>query len=238
MEYGFTAEQVKKIAPNYRGDFKKFDPSRDKSKLGKQTLKDITGKPPPTPQAKPVQKLDELPPPRNLEAAKKPTPQRNHDMLAEAIYAPRVQIAETKPRENFDANFSMLPRISGQVYQELAKDANQLHRVFTKEELNYYATGLLWFRLLDIKRKSNRQILTAAEKDIIRTTEDDVYTVPAPIYAYLQSIGNVKDAMGKLTYLNIPPLPTAEAQGQGGYHATEITTATHTLYSRKYLAWE
>ena len=123
-----------------------------------------------------------------------------------------------------------LPHISNQVYQELSKDANQLDRSFTKEELNYYTTGLLWLRLLDIKKKSNRQNLTAAEKDIIRTTEDDVYVIPAPIYAYLHSIGNVKDAMGKLTYLNVPDLPIAAAQGLGGYHNVTIDVGTHTLY--------
>ena len=140
----------------------------------------------------------------------------------------------TKPRENVDANFCMLPHISNQVYQELSKDANQLDRSFTKEELNYYTTGLLWLRLLDIKKKSNRQNLTAAEKDIIRTTEDDVYVIPAPIYAYLHSIGNVKDAMGKPKYLNIPDLPVAAAQGLGGYHNVTIDAGTHT---RKYLVW-
>ena len=36
--------------------------------------------------------------------------------------------------------------------------------------------------------------------------------------------------MGKLTYLNIPDLPVAVTQGQGGYHSANIDTNTHNLY--------
>lgn len=230
MEHAFTAEEVKKISPHYRGDLKNFDPTKVKSKAGKRTIREITGKAPPPAQTKKSQLPAELPPPRKLEAANTPTPQRNHDILSEAIYAPKVTIAELQPLEMFEANFSMLPNISNVIYRELEKDASQLDRAFTKEELNYYTTALLWLRLLDIKKKNGRQNLTQAEKDLLRTTENDTYTVPAPVYAYLQSVGNVKDTMGKTTYLKVPDLPTAVAEGLGGYHSVEVTTTTHNLY--------
>lgn len=98
MDHGFTADQVKRIAPNYKGDPKKFDPTKVKSKIGKRAMRDITGKPPPTPPAKPSKLPEVLPPPRKLEAAKAPTPQRNHDILSEAIYAPNIEVTKKTSR--------------------------------------------------------------------------------------------------------------------------------------------
>lgn len=50
------------------------------------------------------------------------------------------------------------------------------------------------------------------------------------MFLYLNEIGTFCDKMGKETRLSIPPLPTAVAQGFGGYHAAEITADTHNLF--------
>jgi hypothetical protein len=99
-----------------------------------------------------------------------------------------------------------------------------------KEELSYYATGMLWLKLLEVKAKQTNVALTSEEKAIRKAASQETFNVPHPIYLYLQEIGTYTDKMGKETELNVPDLPIHRAGGFGGYHAPEITADTHNLF--------
>lgn len=134
------------------------------------------------------------------------------------------------PLQQYHANFGKIVDITLMTYQNMIPDVNQLDRKFTKEELVYYATAMLWLRLIDIKSKQRMEALTSVEKELLKRTKDIAWNIPQPIYMYLGQIGNVIDKMGKETILTIPPLPTTVVQGLGGYHAAEINLQNHNLF--------
>jgi hypothetical protein len=94
----------------------------------------------------------------------------------------------------------------------------------------YYATSLLWFKLLDVKAKEGNVALTSEEKAIRKTVTDEQLNVPQPVYAMLSEVGNYTDKMGKETKHQVPALPTTVVQGFGGYHANAIDLNTHNLF--------
>ena len=94
----------------------------------------------------------------------------------------------------------------------------------------YYATSLLWLKLIDVKAKQNREALTSEEKSLRKATGEMEFNVLQPTTTYLNQIGQFSDKMGKTTDLNIPPLTVARPQAMGGYHAPEINEETHNLF--------
>jgi hypothetical protein len=211
----YSVEELRKVAPFYRGKPENFDPK----KIGKKT--------PPKPRLGP--KSPNATPPSRLGLSQTPTPQRNEPIISEAILGVDITVHEIEPRQNFEANYSKLPDITVEVYNSIAVDENQLDRKMAKEELCCYTTGLLWMRLLEVKAKQPNVALTSEEKAIRKSAANEIFNVPQPIYAYLQEIGTFTDKMGKETELNIPDLPIQRAGGLGGYHAPEINAETHTL---------
>lgn len=88
------------------------------------------------------------------------------------------------PQQNFSATYARLPLLDAETYDSIQPDEGRLGRVLSREELNYYSTGLLWLRMLDIKAKQGRQSLTSGEKDIRYATMGMEYTanlcIPIP----------------------------------------------------------
>lgn len=212
----YSKEEIAKIAPGYRGKPENFDPSK-KGKRG-----------PPKPITRLGPKTDKVTPPTHLQT--KSTPQRNDPIISEAIFGVDVSVTEILPRQYFHANYVKLPAIAAEVYDAYRTDEKQLERVIVREEIAYYATAMLWLKLLDIKAKQGNEALTSAEKDIRKATYDEEFNIPQPIYAYLKEIGAYTDQMGKETELAIPPLLIAVAQNFGGYQANAISADTHTLF--------
>lgn len=70
----------------------------------------------------------------------------------------------------------------------------------------YYATSLLWFKLLDVKAKEGNVALTSEEKAIRKAVTDEQLNVPQPVYAMLSEVGNYTDKMGKETKHQVPAL--------------------------------
>lgn len=52
-----------------------------------------------------------------------------------------------------------------------------------KEEMAYYATPLLWMKLIDAKAKEGKVALTGEEKAIRKAVNDEQLNVPQPLYA-------------------------------------------------------
>jgi len=96
--------------------------------------------------------------------------------------------------------------------------------------MSYYATSLLWLKLIDVKAKQGWEALTSEERSRCKATEEMELNVPQPVATYLHQIGQFSDKMGKTTDVGIPSLPTARAQGMGGYHAPSIDENTHNLF--------
>lgn len=109
-------------------------------------------------------------------------------------------------------------------------DQKQIERTIVREEVAYYAVGLLHLKMIEVKAKQGDTALTSNEKDLRKITAEDTYNVPQPISNYLSEIGTYRDKMGKDTLLELPPLPVAVAGNFGGYHANMINADTHNLF--------
>jgi hypothetical protein len=220
----YTADEIKKIAPRYRGKVENFDPER----VGKKIL--VPPKPEKSGRKKSGPATDVMVRGSHVGVEQKPTPQRNEPIISEAIFGVDVHVTAIDPRQNFATNLGKLPLLAAEVYNSYQPDEKQLDRQLIKEELVYYSTGLMWLKLIDVKAKQGRQALTSAEKDIRKATQEIEFNVPQPIHAYLSQIGNVTDKMGEETELEVPALPVAVAQGFGGYHANVLNQETHNLF--------
>lgn len=214
----FTAEDVKRLAPGYRGRLENFDPA----KAGKKNPKPNTR--PKGPRAPEPAK------PTHADAPQKITQQRKDPIILDSIFGVDVDVIEIAPRENVCANYSRLPDLAAEIYDSYQPDIPQLDRKLVREEVAYYATAMLWLKLLEVKTKQGEQRLSSAEKEMRKAVADEEFNVPQPLYTYLSQIGSYTDQMGKVTNLDIPPLPTTVAQGYGGYHATEVNVDTHTIF--------
>lgn len=213
----YTKEEIKKIAPNYRGKPANFKPNFRKDK-------EVSGNPPKRngPQS-PV-----LPPPGHLQTTE--GVQRNEPIIAESIFGVDVSVTEIQPRQNFSCNYAKLIDLATETFDAYRADEKQLDRKVERVEMSYYATALLHLRLIEVKSKQGEQALTSAEKDLRKATATDVFNVPQPLFAYYQQIGTYTDKMGKETRLATPDLPVTVVQNMGGYHAAAINAETHNLF--------
>lgn len=230
MEKQYTPEEIAKLAPHYKGKPENFDAT----KIGKARKKGGTDNSkktnPESTQQKPKTKMESRPVAQFQEANKTPTPQKNHSLLSEAIFGPEVTVVPIEPKQEFAASYSAIPELAKEVFLEYAKDVPAMDRVMIKEEFSYYATALLWLRLIDIKQKYGLKSLSSEEKVLHRDTKDDTFNVPQPLHTYLASIGSVVDKMGKMTYLQVPDLPVATVGAFGGYHSANISVETHNAF--------
>lgn len=220
----YTTDEIKKIAPGYRGKPQNFDPT----KVGKKTEKPAPKPKTLTKQSRPGPTGPELPPPTNPQRA--PTAQRNESIISEAIFGVDVAVTEIAPRQEFSASYNRLIDVSLETYQNLRADEKQIDRILMKEEMAYYATSLLWMRLLDVKAKEGSVNLTSEEKAIRKAVTDEHFNVPQPMFAMLSEVGNFTDKMGKETRHQLPNLPITVVQGMGGYHSNAINVDTHNLF--------
>jgi hypothetical protein len=214
----YTQEEIKKLAPGYKGRPENFDPT----KVGKKNIP----KPSPRQGRGPTSAI--LPPATHLQT--KSTPQRNESLITEAIFGVDVSVVEIAPIQSFAANYSRVVDIAAEVYDGYRVDEKQLDRVVAREEVAYYATAMMHLKLLEVKAKQGEVSLTSKEKDIRKAVSDKVWNIPQPLCAYLQEIGTYSDKMGRETRLEVPPLPVAVSQGFGGYHAPEINVDTHNMF--------
>lgn len=151
---------------------------------------------------------DTLPPPTMIEAAKKPTPQKNHCIWEDAIFTPDANWRELVVMEEMSPSFARLPDIVEATIAQMAPDCPTLNKNLNKEMLMYYSTALLWARLLSVKDKNQRSTLTHTEQDYLRSLSTEL-NVPQTIYLFLQAVGNCKDRTGKILADHSLPVPVA-----------------------------
>lgn len=213
----YTAEEIKKIAPGYRGKPEKFDIT----KVGQK-------RPPPPARKGPASK--EVAPPTAIDKLKTPTMQKNSPLWADSIFGVDVSVREFHVDQEITPSFGRLPDIVEEVYASIGGDDKNLNKQMTKGMLSYYCTAILWARLLDIKAKRGNTNLTFEEQEYCKAVFTHEYNVPQPVYLFLKGIGEVKDATGKTVHLFNHTLPTSVAQGFGGYHSAIINADSHALY--------
>jgi hypothetical protein len=97
----YTAEDIKKIAPRYKGKPENFYPNL----LGKKRS--------PMPKAKRLgPSSDQVPKADFVAAPQKATPQTNESIISELIFGVDITVVPIDPRQNFTANYSTLPLIA------------------------------------------------------------------------------------------------------------------------------
>jgi len=211
-----SMDEIKKLAPNYKGKPENFKKGENPKKKSTQ------------PRAGPSTNL--VTPPTHMEQNRNPAPQRNESMITDAIFGPEMAGMEIAPLQTFSLNLAKLRSLAEETFDQISTDEKQFDRKLIKEEFNYYVTCLLWVRLIDIKAKEGRTALTSAEKEFRKMTEEFAFNVPSPIYIYLASIGALTDKGGKRTAVADHTLPTTVVQNQGGYHAAIIDAQNHSLF--------
>lgn len=130
-------EDIKRIAPIYKGKIEKFDPARVKSK--KERAQTKPSELPamqqqdnvPT-QTKPTPRLLTLPKPALENENKTPTSQCNESIMSEAIFGPNVTVVPIVLRQQFEEQLAALPQLALEYVTQLIK-----------EELSYYYTAML-----------------------------------------------------------------------------------------------
>ncbi|KAL4710113.1 hypothetical protein ACJJTC_016515 [Scirpophaga incertulas] len=213
----YTKEEIKKIAPGYRGKPEKFDPNKKgKRQAPKQQVRGPATK--------------EVTPPTALDKAANPTPQKNTPLWADSIFGIDVAVRELETNQEITPSFARMTDIVEEVYSSIGGDDQNLNKQVTKGMLSYYSTALLWGRLLNIKAKRGNANLSFHEQEFCKAVHQHEYNVPQPLYLFLRGIGSVKDTTGKTMYLADHRLPTTVVQGMGGYHSNAVNAATHTLY--------
>lgn len=100
-------------------------------------------------------------------------------------------------RQWFCSNLSKFTDLAGETFNKYEADTEELSRVMVKQEFNYYATGLMWMRIIDLKSKQGMMSLTSAEKDIRNETIDKEWNVPQTLHAYLTQMGHTTDKLEK-----------------------------------------
>lgn len=215
----YTAEEIKLIAPRYKGKPENFKPGFKKEK------KDVK-----VPKVPKEERNITIPPPTHANTGSKPTEQRNESIISEAIFGVDITVTEIAPKQSFSTNFSKIQDLTLDIFDAYRADEPMLDRKLCKEELLYYSTGLVVMKLIEVKAKQEDSVLTSEEKSIRKAVTAESFNVPQPLFAALSQIGTYTDKMGKETLLEIPNLPTHVVQNFGGYHAKSINEDTHNLF--------
>lgn len=210
----YTKEEIKKIAPSYRGKPANFNPNHQ------------GGKKPPTKPHGPA--TPNIPAPTSL--GTKPTAQKNTPIWADSIFGIDVSVRELNVNQEITPSFARLPEIVDEVYASIGGDDTSLNKQLSKGMLSYYSTAMLWARLLDIKAKRGDTALAYEEQEFLKSIMGHEYNIPQPIYLFLKGVGEVKDATGKTLHLANHALPRTVVNGFGGYHSQTIDAESHNLY--------
>jgi hypothetical protein len=181
------------------------------------------------PESRPKPRMAKtLPKPQNLAGMANPTP-LDDPMYKESIFGTDISVRENDMRTTVQpAVFGLIPTTEA-VWQEIVASNSNTHKEMIVEGLRYYATGLLWLRIIQLK-KSNKQPLTEAETMISGLCDTTVFAVPSPLQIYLQSLGTVRcTGTGQTLIPEFPPLPDEVIAEFSGYFG-EMGEDTHNLY--------
>lgn len=170
-----------------------------------------------------------LPPPSNTHIMKNPTPLKDDPIFREAVFAPEITIRENNMRTVFTPSCVGLIPIVNDMWMEFRIDDNQIDRNITVEGIRYYATGLFWCRIAQLKR-STQQEVTEHEEQLLNMCKTTEFNVPQPLAIYLKALGEIRtNTTGQTLIPDFPPLPIEEVNNHHGYYGP-INAQNHNLY--------
>lgn len=152
-----------------------------------------------------------------------------------AVFRESIAVRETRLRQTFTPSAPALVEISRNTFAELLTDDAQLGKALLPEFLDYYATAMLWLRIVHLKQK-NYQPLTEEEQDVLTLVQTTNFCLPDPIFLQIRQIGNLITKTGQHLYPEFPDMPVALINGQPGYFgpiqlpAPEADPTIHNLY--------
>lgn len=150
------------------------------------------------------------------------------------LFITNMEIREDNPYTKFTASYACLPTIVNDMYQQYTADNKTIGRNLLPEYLQYYATAMLWLRIIELKR-STLQPLNQTELNVLAQTDGRAFTMPAPIAHLLKFIGHIETMTQRHLTPSFPPLPTKVINQVGGFYpsiteAAPIDVDNHNLY--------
>ncbi|CAG9822183.1 unnamed protein product [Phaedon cochleariae] len=134
-----------------------------------------------------------------------------------SVFSAEVTVRETQSRRTFTLSALALIEIARQTFSEMLTDDPQLSKAMLPEYFDYYATALLWLRIINLKQK-NSQPLTEEEQDLLVATQTTSFCVPEPLVLQYKQLGNIITMTKQHLYPEFPPPLPVEAITNGGYY--------------------
>lgn len=134
-----------------------------------------------------------------------------------SVFGANIAVKETRLRTTFTPSAPAVIEISRQTYAEMITDDPQVSKALLPEYLDYYATAMLWLRIVHLKQR-NSQVLTQQEQDLLTLTQTTNFCVPEPLTLQLQQLGNIQTITKQHLYPEFPPLPIHVLAGIPGYY--------------------
>lgn len=201
----------------YKGKPENFKPDFKHPNAGKK------------PAGKPGPKSGTLPPPSNTAGKNNPTPTRDEAIYKEAVFGPEIVVRENNMRTTVQPNFIGLIPLVNDMWLEMRVDETQIDKQMTIEGIRYYATVLLWIRMISLKR-ANNILLTDNEQQLLDMVESTTFNIPEPVYLYLKAVGTIQTtSTGQTLIPTFPELPHQILHEHGGYYGA-INEENHNLY--------
>lgn len=158
-----------------------------------------------------------------------PTPLREDPIFREAVFAPEITIRENNMRTTFTPSCVGLVPIVNDMWMEYRVDDNQIDKNITVEGIRYYATGLLWCRMAQLKQ-SNQIELSEQEQQLLDTCKTTDFNVPLPISTYLKALGEIQTSTtGQTLIPDFPQMPIEEVNNFSGYYGP-INEQNHNIF--------
>lgn len=120
-----SVEEMRRVVLGYRGKSENLNLNKVK-KQGSKPKDEKRGP-----------KLNEIPKPKLIQANITTTPQRNDSIITKAIFGQDVSVTPIDPRQNFSANYSQLPLLAREVYDQYYADNPMIDRQLIQVEMVY-----------------------------------------------------------------------------------------------------
>lgn len=219
------------VKGNYKGKPENFDPNfRAKKRAEKKggVKKDDKAGPPAHPKPGPPQ-MKAPPKARHAENAKPATAPKNDPLYKEAIFGIEADMREVALNSPFHVTLTNFPQICNQAYALMKAADKDFSKIMSKEMFAYYATALLWIKILN-HRFANQGDITESEQRLYTLTAEKVYNIPEPLLIFFKSFGDFTTVTGENKKIFFPPLPSTVSNHRGGYFAEIIAEDNHYLF--------
>jgi hypothetical protein len=141
-------------------------------------------------------------------------------------YGLGVIVLESDPELRFQPSCQTFIEISRLVYNELISDNPTFQDLLLPECFDYYATTLLWARIVSLKEATG-QVLSTQEKAFLGILKYRSFSVPEPLTIYLRHLGTITCSSGQHLVPTFPQMPEVRINGYGGYYPIPDTTAVN-----------